>query len=398
MKKKNLLVYNRNGLSELDWILPVLFEFKKNYNIFFYFKSEECFKNITNNKIIFKLWKKIVTKYYIQTKKDFFILRSLRKILLWIFRKDNFYLINYINYKIHDFKNIYKKIDKKKFDFFFSEFDFHNPWIKCAIKNNIKVIHYPSSPKIFPNIKLKSYKPRYNLDGNLLILNSRFDYHYWKKLQIKPPIFISGYPKFDNHWIKKITQNKKILKDNSKCTFLYSYKYNFEFYTENQKKVIEKYINNVISIILSNKNNRIIFKLHPRTKFENLNRIIKNFSKDQIVISKKHLYELLMLSDYSLSEPLSSVFLDSLALKVPPIELFLNDILNIDKNLKLYSKLGIAIPTNDLKKFNKIINEKRKLALLGNKCVKNFFQIYKKDHNDAKKTYKYIISYFLNAK
>jgi len=394
MKKKYLLVYNRNGLAELDWILPLLYQLRKDYKILFYFKSKECLNNIIQNKKIFFLWKKITEQYYVQKKYDFIFFRIIRKLILIFPKKNNGKLLKLIDSKIHNYKRIYKIFHKKNIKILFSEFDFNNPWIESAKRSNVKIIHYPSSPKIFPQVTRLNYKPRYNLKGDLLLLSSKYDLHYWKKLHNKPPVYISKFPKFDNNWIKKISVSKKIKKNSKETIFLYSYKYNLELYNDNQRVIIKKYVKNIISGILANKKNKIIFKLHPRTRLDNLKKLIDKFPKNQIKISNKHLYELLRISDFTLVEPLSSVFLDSLALKVPPIELFLNNELNIDKDLVLYSKLGLAIKTNNLKNFNSIVSKKKELILLGNKCVKNFFQTYKKNNNDSKMTYKFIKSIF----
>ena len=62
--KKIVLLIVRKSYAELDWVLPVLQELKKNFKIYTYFNSKKTFENVRSSKYIFNQWKKFSDKHY----------------------------------------------------------------------------------------------------------------------------------------------------------------------------------------------------------------------------------------------------------------------------------------------------------------------------------------------
>ena len=57
--KKVIILYNFKGSAELEWLLPILFELKKNFFIFTVFKNKSAFNSLKNNNKNYIAWKKI---------------------------------------------------------------------------------------------------------------------------------------------------------------------------------------------------------------------------------------------------------------------------------------------------------------------------------------------------
>ena len=73
MKRPVLVLIIRRHAGELDWILPLLYKFKKSYEIITIFSDKNSHRSIQENKDLFNAWKIISNKYFIVSKdKDFF--------------------------------------------------------------------------------------------------------------------------------------------------------------------------------------------------------------------------------------------------------------------------------------------------------------------------------------
>lgn len=387
-KKKAILVYIKNGYAEIDWILPVLLILKKKFSICFHFSSQLSYQRVKNNKILFSLLQKTSDNYFIQNKYNSLFARLTRyivSILLKIF-KQNFFnqLISNLNNNIHNFHDIKKKYKNYDFKIYFSEFDVLNPWLDTINKKEINIFHYPSTPKFFP--KNSNFRPRYTLKGQNLILCNISDKKYWKKNKKKIKIIISGYPKFDTWWRKNFYINKKINKHKKQKIFLFPFGYNLKLYKTSEQKIIVNYVKKVLDIILSNKNNKIIFKLHPRYEGNFFKDITSHINKQRYEVLNSHLFQCLNIADYCLFEPQSSVVLDSLSMKVPAIQLFMDVELKNYTNLSnLYSSAGLCVKTNNYNVLNYLINNPGYLKAKGAVCIKNFYKNYKKSPNESKK-------------
>ena len=179
--KKIIVFYNFKGAAELDWLLPVLFKLKDKYELFTIFKNIEAYKSLKSDKKNFKFWKKISKGSYIEKKSQNFFY----KILIYFFERLSIskFLLNNLREKIYNINYlreiIKKKLKYKKFkiSYFFSEFGFNSGWVgllnKDIIKKNenIKFIHFPSTPQIYIN-KINN---KFALRGDILLVNSYLD-------------------------------------------------------------------------------------------------------------------------------------------------------------------------------------------------------------------------------
>ena len=66
--KKNIILLIRRSPGEIDWILPLLFNIKNEYNIFTIFRSKSALNLTKENKVLFDLWKKTSFGYTIEPK------------------------------------------------------------------------------------------------------------------------------------------------------------------------------------------------------------------------------------------------------------------------------------------------------------------------------------------
>ena len=70
MKKKIIVLGVSKSVAEIDWILPVLFELKKDYKIFTLFQRRDAYNTLKRDKILFKLWNEISDGYKIEDSID----------------------------------------------------------------------------------------------------------------------------------------------------------------------------------------------------------------------------------------------------------------------------------------------------------------------------------------
>ena len=84
MKKKIIVLIVRRHAGEVDWILPLLYKYKKSYKIITIFSDELSFNSLKNNKDIFNIWKTVCNNYFIISFKDQIIWKFIHKILLKI--------------------------------------------------------------------------------------------------------------------------------------------------------------------------------------------------------------------------------------------------------------------------------------------------------------------------
>ena len=134
--KNNILIYLKNGGAELDWILPVLYNLKKNNNLYFYFRNDTAFKNLKRNFELFYLWKNIYKKFYINKKSDKFFFKLIRKIIYKLSLHNKLRKFIYLlDEKINSASYI-EKIFNVKFSKILCEFDFKTKLLKNFKKKN----------------------------------------------------------------------------------------------------------------------------------------------------------------------------------------------------------------------------------------------------------------------
>ena len=77
-KKNNILVVVNRGAAELDWLMPILFVLKKNFNVYFFFNSKKSFKSLKENKNLYYFFRNIKSEFYIKSNLENLHLRLTR--------------------------------------------------------------------------------------------------------------------------------------------------------------------------------------------------------------------------------------------------------------------------------------------------------------------------------
>ena len=60
MKKKKILLIVRRHVGEIDFILPLLYRLKDNFEIITIFSEYNSYETLFNSKELYSLWKKFV--------------------------------------------------------------------------------------------------------------------------------------------------------------------------------------------------------------------------------------------------------------------------------------------------------------------------------------------------
>ena len=64
--KKNIILIIKKSPGEIDWILPLLFNLEKKFNIFTIFQKKITLDLLKKNEVLYKLWKKTSFAFTIQ--------------------------------------------------------------------------------------------------------------------------------------------------------------------------------------------------------------------------------------------------------------------------------------------------------------------------------------------
>ena len=77
--KSFIVVIVNNSISELDWIMPIIYSLKNRYDIFVYFKNSDIFESLKNNKTLFLLLMKVAKGYSIEKFYHLFLIKIIKK-------------------------------------------------------------------------------------------------------------------------------------------------------------------------------------------------------------------------------------------------------------------------------------------------------------------------------
>ena len=211
LKRLPILILFKGAGGDADWIIPVIVELSKKYDVYSYFKSQQAYQSIKSNTEIFNFWKKINKGFFIDSIYYNFFWKLLRKIFFLFFVNKK--IIYFFNKKIHEIFFLKKKLLGKNlnndFKFVFSEYNFPNSWLDSILENKDKtlIVHYPHTPNI--TFLKKKFKSNYKLVGDLLLISGKGDLNRWKNFIDIAKIYSLGIPRYDKSWIKKIINLKK---------------------------------------------------------------------------------------------------------------------------------------------------------------------------------------------
>ena len=370
--KKIIVIFVSNSMAELDWILPVLHSLSKNYEIFTYFRNQKSYNSLKQNIILFKLWKKINSFFYIERNFHRLIFKIIKKINI-LFKLDN--LDEYLNNKISDIKIInkiiYHKIHSNKYKLKIIFSDLGENFLFLHLYKNVKkdrplIVHYPHTPLAY--VQNNKRKHKVNLVGDILLLSRKYDISFFENSIQRKKIIPVGIPRFDKWWVDKnflsyknnldIHYSLKELKKKFIITIAYDSRFGVKKYKDKTELFI-KQLEDLMDTISKIPNALIIFKVHPRRNSKEFQDILNKYDKSIWKISKMHLLQLASLSNCFICHPASGAGYEALNFKVPLIQIW--PITGIDPEKDINVKLGFVKPArnkNELLKFIKLSKNK----------------------------------------
>ena len=360
-KKKFVVIIVNNSISELDWLLPLLYLLKNNFYIFVYFKNLKIYRSLKDNKVNFLLFQKIIDYYFVDKFQNLFFYKFFNK-LLRIYSLNSSLGIN-LEKKIHNLKRLedivrdITNFNDVEIKYIFSDYGLNSSWVKIITKyekKRPKIIHYPHSPQSYES--KGNLIPRYKLLGDMLLVGRKKDELFFSNFIEKKKIYPCGIPRYDKWWQKKILENAvfdfnyKSIKKYNIITFAYVSK--FETFKDRSKE-ISKQLYQVMSAIKNLNNTIVIFKIHPRKNSKKFLSILNKFDKKKWLLSKTHLTKLSKISKALICHPNSAAGLDALSQNIPTIQLW--PIEGIESKKDMQRKLGFVEPAKNLTHLKKLI-------------------------------------------
>ena len=383
-----IILIVRKHAGEVDWILPILNESRKNTRIITIFNSCDAYQSLCQNNDLFLLWKKINSKFVVEKKSDNFLYKILFKFFVNIGQKK---ISNFFLEKIYSLNFLKKKLNINLHDikFIFLTYNNFSYWPNILKKkHNSSIIRFPEAQNILNYISksrtlasINFYK-RLLSDIILLSTNSNF---LRNSFPLTAKVIFCGIPKYQSDWIKNFkikkistTNNIKNIAVATRPVFKGSdAKYFFS------PESFDYIIKSIVTTAKKIGNIRLVFKLHPSHNRDERDKIIKicdSHSFDNFLFSSEHLIKLAQKSDICLSM-YSSAALDFLAAKKPVVEFWLRNVDNLDlikdQNTwsTVYSKLNLVHSVDSKEMLEKKIKYLLKNPNISKAHLNNFFKI-----------------------
>ncbi len=396
MKKKfNSLLLIRKSSSEIDWIIPVMEKMNKNVNFYTLFLNQKAYESLKKNNTLFKRWKKISKKHYVQNKIDRIFFKILKKLFGWISKS----LDKTLAFKIHDFIYLKKKLkikDSESLHFILNEFQKISFWVN-SIKNkdsNIKLFLFPHTTHIYKYSKKEISifkKKELKKECDAIFLGNKLDIEIWKSRLSKNRIYLTGHPKYDNFWQKKFNTRSKNTKKNNIILALKNI-------TDEASYKSTLYYLKIVSKIVKNNKYFLTIKLPPYPQKE-LIEIINNFSlsnkKKYFSVSNENIFKLLKNANILINFNLSATTLDALSNGVPVIQLPAISKLKerYGKNESIYTKLRLAFKVSKPENLEAQINYILKNKFKTKKYLKqNYYKYFSKNQKASEEVSKIILN------
>ena len=329
--RQNILLIVRRHAGEIDWILPLLYQFDKKINLVTIFENYSSFKSLMNNKKLFKLWKLRCNKYVIKDKTDNLVWKLLHKILV-LSKIKNFFDINrvekFILEKTFNFEKFLQDVKVNHFQAVFVT-NINLSYLPTIIKNkNPKtlIVRYPESTWIFPPrsniLSNQNTQKLYSVTGDFFLYankdNQRFLLDNKRNNIEKDKILICGFPRYEKWWVKKFIGKKQSKTSSFRILVALRHPNNHNFQISSYKYIV----NSILKTAEQIKNCKVVFKLHPHNAdYKLLKDTLSTFNNKIWSIKKEHLMVLAHNSDLCITIMTSGCF-DCLAVNKPTIEFF----------------------------------------------------------------------------
>ena len=384
VKKKNILLIIRRGVAELEWIAPIINQINKNnFQLYIFFLTKSAFLSCKNNDFYFsKINKKI--SIYVYNFKDKIHFKIFRKVIPTKFINNN------LNLKIHDVEFLKKKLNiKNKIDIILTEFGNFSYWLSAIkIQENCKIIHFPSTPSIYVGSKAKVKSKK--LPGDYLLINSKIEKNYWSKFIDKKKIYCFGIPMFEKKWQNNFKNKEKKNKKNKKILIAYS-SY-FSMVNLKDLKKLQKQLKNMMNFLMTKKNIKVIFKIHPFKTDQMFFDIINKYPKNLRNITKDSLNKAVYYSDLLISNFQSAANIFANIGKIPSLEMPREIDAIYDTKISNNQKLGIVISSNNFDQFKRNLENilEKKNNNFSIKNLKNFNKLFLKNKTPTKRIINFI--------
>lgn len=395
--KKHIFLLIKKSPGEIDWILPILFHLKEDFNIFTIFKNDQTLELLKKNRILYNLWVKSSFAFTVQPKYRNISWRLLRIFFLklkfesFVSKLDKIIQRKY--YKIDEIlNNLKKKLNINlshsiKISACFLEYTYKTPWVDNLkeYEKDLKIFYYPHTSQISASNKSFKITSGKKSSNKFLFLNSKFDIGKWSNLLPDANINVCGNPKYDKLWIKKILHKEKRKK--SKFVIFFSYK------GLEKNFVKKKYISQVrsfMNVCLNIKNSYVQIKIHPFTSKEFLTKILKDYPKTKWGFSDDHLLNLINNCDLYICLFQSGSALEGLALNKVPLELW--NIYKKQRGYSRYKKMKLSFFINNKNELQNKIEAffygKKEIKREMNLILNNYNRLFK--NNNLMQTVKFI--------
>ena len=286
--------------GEVDWILPVLYQLKiikPDWTIICIFSNK--FKDTTKNLILLSELNSAVD-----------LIIDMRKT---------------------KFDEIFSKLEKNQVHIIFKHV-VNSEFTTTLIKHFhlAKVIAHVDGPYIMINQEFNRFRYfnrwEYNdLTHDLIFVDSFLGVQRICRNIYNAKVSAVGFPRYDKFWIKRLLNNKIFL-DSQEKTICSSEKRVFLFVTRDTHPLgdmpfdIYSYVfQSVISTVLTNNNNILLIKPHPRQYLHQITSMLKDIDSSRYIISNLHATQLSFLADFVISVS-SSCILDALSVNKPVVE------------------------------------------------------------------------------
>jgi len=215
------------------------------------------------------------------------------------------------------------------------------------------VIGFPDGPhfRVYQKFNSTRYCNRWEklmLDQDIMFADTDLAAPYLFEMFPDARMFFTGTPKLDSEWVIKLISQKDFLSSSEmeissrfSKVFLFITTFSHPLYKYFPKDIQDYVTSTVIDYILSDPDNLLIIKPHPRQEISSLLSFVTDYNKNQLLISNIQVVHLAALSDFVISVS-SSAILSALSVKRPVVifhpYVWPSHALSVDRFGRLYSQ------------------------------------------------------------
>ena len=195
---------------------------------------------------------------------------------------------------------------------------------------------------------------------------------------------------FEKKWQNNLKNKKKKNKKNKKILIAYS-SY-FSMVNSKDLKKLQKQLKNMMNFLMTKKNIKVIFKIHPFKTDQMFFDIINKYPKNLRNITKDSLNKAVYYSDLLISNFQSAANIFANIGKIPSLEMPREIDAIYDTKISNNQKLGIVISSNNFDQFKRNLENilEKKNNNFSIKNLKNFNKLFLKNKTPTKRIINFI--------